>query len=88
MPELPIPRSEIISRLKKIEGQTRGLQNMVAEERECLDILIQLSAVRSGLQSVAGLVLRNYTSICVQKAGTSDIGAELAKAISIWVSGS
>ncbi len=86
MAELPVPRPEIVSRLKKIEGQVKGLENMVESERECVDIMIQLAAVKAGLESVAGLVLRNYADICGRKKGT-DPGAELARAVSIWVGG-
>jgi len=86
MSDSPVPRSQIVSRLKKIEGQVRGLQNMVEQERDCVDVMMQLAAVKSALESVTGLVLRNYTSICLQKKG-ADIGAELAQAVSIWVGG-
>ena len=86
MAELPVPRSEINSRLKKIEGQIRGLQNMVEQERQCTDIMVQLAAIKAALESVAGLVLRNYATICGRKEG-ADIGAELARAVSIWVGG-
>ena len=86
MNELPVPRSDINSRLKKIEGQIKGIQNMIEKERDCLDIMIQLAAVKAALDSVAGLVLRNYASICVQKSG-DDIGVDLAHAVSIWIGG-
>jgi DNA-binding FrmR family transcriptional regulator len=86
MTELPVPRPQIISRLKKIEGQVKGVQNMVEQERPCEDIMIQLAAIKAALESVAGQVLRNYASICACKEGT-DIGAELAHAVSIWVGG-
>ncbi len=86
MSELPVPRSEINLRLKKIEGQIRGVQDMVAHERECVDIMIQLAAVKAALESVAGQVLKNYASICAQKKD-ADIGSELARAVSIWVGG-
>ena len=87
MTELPVPRTEVNSRLKKIEGQLKGLQIMVEQERDCVDIMVQLSAAKAGLESVAGLVLRNYTAICLAKKGDCDIGAELAHAISIWMGG-
>ncbi len=86
MKELPVPRPKIISRLKKIEGQVKGVQNMVEEERPCEDIMIQLAAIKAALETVAGQVLRNYSAICGQKKGT-DIGSELAHAVSIWVGG-
>lgn len=87
MSQLPVPRSTINSRLRKIEGQIRGIQKMVEQERDCVDVITQLSAVRSALDSVVAMVLRNYTSICLEKAEGSDIGKELARAVSIWVGG-
>jgi DNA-binding FrmR family transcriptional regulator len=86
MDDLPVPCHQIVSRLRKIEGQIRGLQNMVEQDRDCIDVMMQLAAVKSALESVAGLILRNYTSICLEKSDT-DIGAELAHAVSIWVGG-
>lgn len=85
MAELPVPRSKINDRLKKIEGQIRGISKMVEEERECKDILIQLAAANSAMQSVAALVLRNYASICATKGSTEEMGTELAHAVSIWL---
>ena len=84
--ELPVPRPKVVSRLQKIEGQLRGLQKMVAEERSCPEILIQLAAVRSGVDSVAVLVLRNYAHICARSKGPEP-GAELAAAVAMWVGG-
>jgi CsoR family transcriptional regulator, copper-sensing transcriptional repressor len=86
MNDLPVPCHQIVSRLRKIEGQVRGLQAMVEQERDCVEVMTQLAAVKSALESVTGLVLRNYTTICLQKKG-ADIGAELAHAVSIWVGG-
>lgn len=85
--ELPVPRQQVISRLAKIEGQLRGIQNMVKTERDCIEILTQLSAVKSALESVSGQILRNYTEICLSKDEIKDKGAELARAVSIWVGG-
>lgn len=85
MAEIPVPRSKINERLKKIEGQIRGISKMVAEERECKDIMIQLAAANSAMQSVAALVLRNYATICASKGSTEEMGIELAHAVSIWL---
>lgn len=86
MVTLPVPRPLIVTRLKKIEGQIRGLQKMVTEERECMDIITQLAASKAALESVAASVLRNYAVICAQKKGT-DVGLELARAVSVWIGG-
>jgi len=74
-------------RLKKAEGQLKGIQSMVEQERDCVDVMVQLAAVKAALESVAGLVLKNYTAICLAKKKGCDVGAELAKAVSIWVGG-
>jgi len=87
MAELPVPRTEINLRLKKIEGQIRGIQNMVSEERDCVDILTQLAATKAALESVAARVLRNYTSVCLNGKEGADIGVELAHAVSVWMGG-
>ena len=87
MAQLPVPRTEIISRLKKIEGQIRGIETMVQDERDCVDVLVQLAAAKSALQSVAGQVLRNYTSICLAGKSTDEIGKDLAHAVSLLVGG-
>jgi DNA-binding FrmR family transcriptional regulator len=85
--ELPVPRPDINVRLKKIEGQIKGIQKMIDQERDCVEVMTQLAAVKAALESVAGLVLKNYTTICLEKKGVTNIGAELAHAVSIWVGG-
>ena len=55
-----ISREVVIKRLKKIEGQIRGLQKMVAEERDCESIITQLAAVRSAIDSAGALVMNNF----------------------------
>ncbi len=87
MDELPIPRTEMVLRLKKIEGQIRGIQKMVTDERQCIDIMTQLAASKAALESVAGMVLKNYASICMEEEDPKDIGGALAHAVSIWVGG-
>jgi len=57
-----------LRRLKNIEGQVRGLQKMVAEEKYCADILTQVSAVRAALKSVGMVVLRRHIETCVSEA--------------------
>ena len=52
-------------RLRRIEGQVRGVQSMVAEERDCREILQQLTAVRSAVNSVTQLLMQEYATDCV-----------------------
>jgi DNA-binding FrmR family transcriptional regulator len=58
----------VISRLKRIEGQVRGLQRMVQEGKECEDILIQVRAVSSALKSTTKQILRRYLQVCHKRA--------------------
>jgi len=58
-------KEKLVHRLKRIEGQVRGVQNMVDEGRQCREILQQLSAIRSAVLSVSTAVLENYMSDCM-----------------------
>ena len=59
----------VLSRLRKIEGQVRGLQGMIMDGKECEDILIQVRAVQSALKSVGALVLKTYLLKCYSEMG-------------------
>ena len=59
-----VERQEIIARLRRVEGQVRGLQRMVDEERDCETILVQLMAARSPLDKVGLLIVSNYIDEC------------------------
>lgn len=55
---------KLINRLKRLEGQVRGLQRMVEEDRDCQDILTLLSGVRSALNATGDLILETYLEKC------------------------
>jgi DNA-binding FrmR family transcriptional regulator len=59
----------ILSRLRKIEGQIRGLQGMVNDGKECEQILTQLRAAQSALKSVTGVVLKSFLTKCFSELG-------------------
>jgi CsoR family transcriptional regulator, copper-sensing transcriptional repressor len=61
-------KDDILGRLKRIEGQVRGLQRLVAEDRYCVDILTQISAVQSGLRRVAVRLLDDHIRHCVAES--------------------
>ena len=58
-------RERLINRLRRIEGQVRGIQNMIGQERDCTDIIQQLSAVRSAVEQAGLEVMRVYASQCL-----------------------
>jgi DNA-binding FrmR family transcriptional regulator len=55
----------LIQRLKRIEGQVRGVQNMLDEERDCREIMQQLTAVHSAVQSTSRIFLQEYATSCL-----------------------
>lgn len=61
-------KEEVLKRLRRIEGQVRGLQRMVDEDTYCIDVLTQVSAATKALQSVALELLGDHLSHCVQEA--------------------
>jgi DNA-binding FrmR family transcriptional regulator len=59
---------DVLRRLRRIEGQVRGLQRMVGEDAYCIDVLTQISAATKALQSVAIELLGEHLSHCVRDA--------------------
>lgn len=58
-------KSPLLTRLRRIEGQVRGIQRMVEEEKYCVDILVQIAAVRAALDRVGLLLLDEHMRGCV-----------------------
>jgi CsoR family transcriptional regulator, copper-sensing transcriptional repressor len=76
-------KDEYLNRLRRIEGQARGLQRMVEEEKYCIDILTQVSAMTRALQSVALGLLDEHMAHCVvdaAKAGGPEADVKLKEA--------
>jgi len=84
--QVTVDRELIIKRLKRIEGQIRGIQKMVTEERECESIITQMAAVRSAIDSTGALVLNNYIKICYPGSKQTDqqVYESLVKVVGIW----
>jgi len=61
----------IVTRLKRIEGQVRGVIGMVEDDRYCIDILTQIQAVKAALKKVEDEILKNHTAHCVEEAFSS-----------------
>ena len=76
-------KDDYLTRLRRIEGQARGLQRMVEDEKYCIDILTQVSAMTKALQSVALGLLEEHLSHCVvhaAAAGGPEADAKVAEA--------
>jgi DNA-binding FrmR family transcriptional regulator len=73
-------KDALAKRLKRIEGQVRGLQRMVDEERYCIDVLTQISAVNAALDGVALKLLEDHVRHCVREGGDEKV-TELVDAV-------
>lgn len=75
---------DLITRLSRIEGQVRGVKNMVEEERYCVDILNQVSAVQAALNSFSKELLSSHIHTCVVqdiKEGNDEVVDELCEVV-------
>ena len=72
----PDTKKTVSTRLSRIEGQVRGIARMVEEDRYCIDLLTQLSAVRAALAKVEEEVLRDHVQHCVSHAMSGGGAAE------------
>ncbi len=76
MPGYTKDKGRIQARLRRIEGQVRGIEKMVEDDRYCIDVLTQVNAIRAALESVALLLLADHTEHCVAEAIRSGGGSK------------
>jgi DNA-binding FrmR family transcriptional regulator len=69
-------KDQLQGRLRRIEGQVRGIQGMVEEDRYCIDVLTQISAIQAALDKVALGLLDGHTQHCVMGAEPQEQGAK------------
>ena len=74
-------KTSCAKRLTRIEGQVRGLSRMVEEDRYCIDIVTQISAVRAALRRVEEEILRDHVGHCVEQAIASGSKADQRRKI-------
>lgn len=72
--EDPQVQKQLISRLRRIEGQVRGVQTMIDENRDCHEIMQQMAAIRSAVQSASQAMLEQFSENClINLASTDDL---------------
>ncbi len=76
MPGYTKDKGRIQARLRRIEGQVRGIVKMVEDDRYCIDVLTQVNAIRAALENVALLLLADHTEHCVAEAIRSGGGSK------------
>ena len=81
-------KDALAKRLRRIEGQVRGLQKMVDEERYCADVLVQIASVQEALRSVGKVLLQNHLTHCTATAMRSGDPAQaervVAELVELW----
>ena len=65
-------REELLKRLRRIEGQVKGIQRMIEADNNCADILTQVAAVRAAINKVGGLILEKHSMACIQNAASAE----------------
>lgn len=60
-------REALLARLRRVEGQIRGIQRMVEQNKDCADTLVQIAAARSALDQVGRLLLENHVCGCIRR---------------------
>jgi DNA-binding FrmR family transcriptional regulator len=74
----------LLNRLKRLEGQMRGLQSIIAEEdRYCIDVLVQITAIQSALKQVGFIVTEDHISNCVSEGIKNGNGEESIKELMV-----
>lgn len=71
-------KQEILTRLRRMEGQLRGIQRMVEENKYCVDVLTQLSSIIAAAHRVGEIVLQDHIQGCVKNALSQDENSETA----------
>ena len=81
-----VSQDMLLKRLRRVEGQIRGIEKMLIDNRDCESLITQLAATRSAIESVGALILNNYMKLCFRKgvASESDSIDSLARVVAIW----
>ena len=65
-------KEDIVKRLRRIEGQVKGIQKMIEEDKNCADILTQVAAVRAAINKAGSLILEKHSMTCIEKAASNE----------------
>jgi len=86
MVEEVISAETLVKRLKRIEGQIRGIQKMIENGRDCESVVTQLRAVSSAIEGVGALMLSNYMKLCFRGGSETELDSvnSLMRAVAIW----
>lgn len=74
-------KQDVLRRLRRIEGQVKGVQKMILDDKNCVDILTQVAAIRAAVNKVGGMILEKHSNICMQNALESDDKEKVVKGL-------
>jgi DNA-binding FrmR family transcriptional regulator len=69
-------KEELLKRLRRIEGQVKGIQRMIEEDKSCTEILTQVAAVRAAINRAGSLILEKHSMTCIQNAASAEDKSE------------
>ena len=72
MSDKPNGKADVLKRLRRIEGQIKGIQRMVEEEQNCVDIITQVSAAKAAINKAALLIMEMHSLSCIENALSSE----------------
>ncbi len=62
-----VEKTKILNRLRRLEGQIRGLQRMIEEDNTCVEVMTQLSSAKSALDATGDVILETYVALCLAR---------------------
>lgn len=69
-------KEDLIKRLRRIEGQVKGIEKMIENNADCRDILVQVAAVKAAITKVGALILENYSKSCILRPTDERVSEE------------
>ncbi|CDF58316.1 metal-sensitive transcriptional regulator [Thermobrachium celere] len=69
-------KEDLIKRLRRIEGQVKGIEKMIENNADCRDILVQVAAVKAAITKVGALILENYSKSCILRPADERVSEE------------
>jgi CsoR family transcriptional regulator, copper-sensing transcriptional repressor len=76
---------DLLNRMKRIEGQIRGLQRMLSDDEDCSELIAQICAARNALDSLGAAILARRIGECLSKAGDPQSRAGIQQALSLFM---
>lgn len=74
---------KILQSLRRIEGQIKGLQRMIGEQRQCDEVLMQIMAAKAALDRVTTDLVENHVQVCFQNMSPEEVKAKMTKTINL-----